>query len=227
MNFNIDKINEIVDYCKQIVEKVENSEKVQQFVKSTRDTITNEVAPALKTGIKKVACAANNIYEGVMEKIEEKMPQKIVGGNSFGCKLDNLQNFKSDVKSVAAFIAAAIWADNQYDDAEKSVVNEIAKAFKMEDLPSAVETELDIIKTYDGQGIVGNLKTAGEGVKGNDNMYIFEAVMYVLLSDNILSYQESCNLMTAADILGLDKNIALLMLADKVKDEPLMKVEFK
>lgn len=34
----------------------------------------------------------------------------------------------TDIKTIASFIAVAIWVDNEYDETEKTVVSEIADA---------------------------------------------------------------------------------------------------
>ena len=48
---------------------------------------------------------------------------------------------KTDIKNLAAFLAAAIWADGEYDEAEKIVLGEIADA--MERCKDSLTTETE------------------------------------------------------------------------------------
>ena len=54
----------------------------------------------------------------------------------------------TDIKHIAALVATAIWADGEYDAAEKIVVEEIADAFELnaEEFATAVEAELAAVE---------------------------------------------------------------------------------
>ena len=51
---------------------------------------------------------------------------------------------KTDIKHIAALVATAIWADGEYDEAEKIAVEEIAEAFELEAAALAQEVEAAI-----------------------------------------------------------------------------------
>lgn len=133
---------------------------------------------------------------------------------------------KTNIQNIAAFIAAAIWADEVYDEAEKIAVAEIEEALELEGLDAAVVAEIEKIKGVDGQAVSNYLVEAAEGVDDEEIAHVFEAVMQIVLSDGTLSYTEAANLFVAADALGLEHEFALLMIADMIKDEPELEVEF-
>ena len=58
---------------------------------------------------------------------------------------------KVTMDDFAALLAATIWADGIYAEAEKITLDEIADAFELdaEVLKAAVEGELEIIKDFD------------------------------------------------------------------------------
>ena len=54
----------------------------------------------------------------------------------------------TEMKHIAALVATSIWADGEYDAAEKIVVAEIADAFELgaEEFAAAVEAELAVVE---------------------------------------------------------------------------------
>lgn len=133
----------------------------------------------------------------------------------------------TNIQNIAAFLAAAIWADEVYDEAEKVAVAEVAEAIEEKDLAAAVDAEIEKIKDMDGQAVADYIVQAGEGVDDEDVAIIFEAVLQVMLCDGVFAYSEANNLLSVADALGLEHEYALLMIADMMKEEPEMEVTFE
>lgn len=132
---------------------------------------------------------------------------------------------KTDKKNIAAFVAAAIWADGQYDEAEKVTVGEIADALEISDFVAAVDAELEAVKELDGEAVAEYLAKAGEGVDDEEIGHVFEVALQIVLCDGVLAYDEVSNLFLMADALGLDHEYATLLLADMVKEEEDIEVE--
>lgn len=130
-------------------------------------------------------------------------------------------------KIIAAFVAAAIWADESCDEEEKAAVEEIAKALDLEGLEADVDAELAKLAAMDGQAVADYLVEAGKGVDDEAAAFIFEAVLQVVLCDGFLAYSEARNLLTVADALGLEHEYALLMVADMMKEENDVEVAFE
>lgn len=134
---------------------------------------------------------------------------------------------KTNNKNIAAFVAAAIWADEVYDEAEKIAVEEIAESLELEGFAADVEAELAKVEKMDGQAVADYLVEAGEGVDDEEIAFVFEAVLQIVLCDGVLAYSEARNLLTVADALGLEHEYALLMVADMMKEENDVEVTFE
>lgn len=134
---------------------------------------------------------------------------------------------KTNNKNIAAFVAAAIWADEAYDEAEKIAVEEIAEALELEGFSADVEAELAKVEKMDGQAVADYLVEAGEGVDDEELAFVFESVLQIVLCDGVLAYAEARNLLTVADALGLEHEYALLMVADMMKEENEVEVVFE
>lgn len=132
---------------------------------------------------------------------------------------------KTDKKNIAAFVAAAIWADGQYDEAEKVTVDEIADALEVEGFAAAVEAELEAVKELEGEAVAEYLVKAGEAVDDEEIGTIFEVALQIVLCDGALAYDEVSNLFIMADALGLDHEYATLLLCDMIKEESDIEVE--
>lgn len=133
---------------------------------------------------------------------------------------------KTDMKNLAAYLAAVIWADEAYEEAERVAVAEVAGALELDGLDQAVVAELALIKDMDGEAVSNYLVKAAEGIDDEEIAFVFEAVLQIALADGVLAYSEASNLLTVADALGLGHEYALLMVADMMKEEPEIEVDF-
>lgn len=133
----------------------------------------------------------------------------------------------TNIQNIAAFLAAAIWADEVYDEAEKIAVAEVAEAIEEDGLATAVDAEIEKIKDMDGQAVADYIAQAGEGVDDEEIAIVFEAVLQVMLCDGVFAYSEANNLLSVADALGLEHEYALLMVADMMKEESELEVTFE
>ena len=133
----------------------------------------------------------------------------------------------TEIQHIAALVATSIWADNQYDEAEKIAVNEIADAFELnvEDFLSAVEKELEVIESMDEEGVNAYILDHSANVDDNEAEMLLQAVLQVIIIDGVLGEEEIENVLSIASALGIDESRAVLMLADMVKDEPELQVE--
>ncbi|MDD6621525.1 MAG: TerB family tellurite resistance protein [Candidatus Limisoma sp.] len=133
---------------------------------------------------------------------------------------------KVTMDDFAALLAAAIWADGVYAEAETITLEEIADAFELnaDDLKAAVEGELEIIKDFDDAKMQEYISHAGAGVEREESMLVFEAIMQLLLSDGVLCREEVRNLLVAASVLDIDTDDVVLLVADMIASEPEMTV---
>lgn len=134
---------------------------------------------------------------------------------------------KTNNKNVAKFLAVAIMADGNYDEAEKIALTEIAEAFELDAdaLVEAVETEVRTVERLSDAKLKEYLCVASTEVVEDENNFIFEALLELVLADGILASEEVEILLECANLLAIPQSEAVLMLADMVKDEPEMEIQ--
>ncbi|MBO7054237.1 MAG: TerB family tellurite resistance protein [Bacteroidales bacterium] len=134
---------------------------------------------------------------------------------------------KTSIDNIATFLAATIMADGNYDEAEKIALGEIAEAFELKEdaLINAVDTEIAVQEKLSDKSLKEHLCVASTSVEGDENMYIFEAVLEIILVDGILTADEVDIMFYIADLLAISQSDAVLMLADMVKEEPELEIK--
>lgn len=135
----------------------------------------------------------------------------------------------TDIKTVASFIATAIWADNEYDEAEREAVGEIAEALEFDEqkFSAAVDEAVKELSKMDEYAVNAYLQRAADAVDDEEIGEVFEAALEIVLADNVLSGAEVSELLVMAQALGISEEDAVLMLADMVKEEPELQVDFE
>lgn len=133
----------------------------------------------------------------------------------------------TDIRHIAALVATSIWADGEYDAAEKIVVEEIADAFELnaEELSEAVEQELDVIKPMNEDEVNEYILEHSAEVEDEEAEILLQAVLQVVIVDGVLGEEEVENVLSIASALGIDDSRAVLMLADLVKEETELQIE--
>ena len=136
---------------------------------------------------------------------------------------------KTKIENIATIIAAAIWADGEYDPAEVITVEEIADALELN--LKTFKTEVDKqVKTFEKateNQANAILLDAAEGVAEDEVGIVFEVAMQMLLADSELSRNEVSNLLVIAKALGIETEDAILLLADMVKEEEYLEINFE
>jgi tellurite resistance protein len=135
---------------------------------------------------------------------------------------------KTDIKHLAAYVAVAIWADGEYDEAEKIVLEEIADAFELNEAEfiAAVEAALAEIENKSEEEIEEYLREHSVEVEEEEAEAIYLAALQIVLVDGVLGADEVSNLLAIASTLGIDDEVAILHLVEMVKEEPELEVEF-
>ena len=136
---------------------------------------------------------------------------------------------KTDLKTIASFIATAIWADGVYDEAEKVAVSEISDAleFDEKEFEDAVSEAVEEIKDMDEDAVNEYLQNAADAVDDEEIGIVFETALEIVLADGVLSEEEVAELLAMATALGISDEMAILLLADMVKEEPELNISFK
>ena len=92
---------------------------------------------------------------------------------------------KTDIKHLAAFVATAIWADGEYDEAEKIVLEEIADAFELneEEFIAAVEATRAEIENKSEEEIEEYLREHSVEIEEEEAEAIYLAALQIVLVD--------------------------------------------
>ena len=133
---------------------------------------------------------------------------------------------KTDIRHIAALVATSIWADGEYDAAEKIVVAEIADAFELnaDEFAVAVEAELAVIEPMNEDEVNAYILEHSAEVDDEEAEMLLQAVLQVVIVDGVLGEEEVENVLSIASALGINESRAVLMLADLVKDEPELQI---
>lgn len=132
----------------------------------------------------------------------------------------------TEIKHIAALVATSIWADGEYDAAEKIVIAEIADAFELnaDEFAAAVEAELTVVEPMNEEEVNAYILEHSAEVDDDEAEMLLQAVMQVVIVDGVLAEEEVENVLSIASALGIDESRAVLMLADLVKEEPELQV---
>ena len=135
---------------------------------------------------------------------------------------------KTNIKNLATILATTIWADGEYDEAEKISVEEIAEAFELDvnELLAAVNAEVEAISAMDEENVNEVLLQNAAEVDEDEAELVLQAVLQIATVDGVLCEEEVDNILSIASALGVNEAPAVLMLADLVKDEPELEVVF-
>ena len=135
---------------------------------------------------------------------------------------------KTDIKNLAAFLAAAIWADGEYDEAEKIVLGEIADAMELckDSLTTETEAAIAEFQQMDEDKVNEYLIEKSAEVDEEEAPLVYMAVMQIVTTDGILAVEEVEILLSIASSLGIEESYAMLLLIDLVKEESEMDLKF-
>lgn len=135
---------------------------------------------------------------------------------------------KTNIKNLATILATTIWADGEYDEAEKISVEEIAEAFELDvnELLAAVNAEVEAISALDEEKVNEVLLQNAAEVDEEEAELVLQAVLQIATVDGVLCEEEVDNILSIASALGVNEARAVLMLADLVKEEPELEIVF-
>jgi tellurite resistance protein len=128
----------------------------------------------------------------------------------------------TDIKHIAAVVATSIWADGEYDEAEKIAIEEIADAFELDatDFAKEVEAAIAEIEPMDEEQVNNYILEHSAEVEDEEAAMLYEAVLQIITIDGVVGTDEMENALSIASALGLDEAQAVLLFADLVREEP-------
>ena len=95
---------------------------------------------------------------------------------------------KTNIKNLATILATTIWADGEYDEAEKISVEEIAEAFELDvnELLAAVNAEVEAISALDEEKVNEVLLQKAAEVDEEEAELVLQAVLQIATVDGVL-----------------------------------------
>ncbi len=134
---------------------------------------------------------------------------------------------KTSIETLASLLATVIWADGEYDQAEKNTVILIAEALEIDRvaLSSAVDVAVKKISVLEETKVGEFAEAAAKAVAKDEAKVVFEIVIEIALADGIIASTEIENIHEIGAALGLSAAEITLLLVDMVADEEAFCVE--
>ena len=135
---------------------------------------------------------------------------------------------KTDIKHIAAITATAIWADGEYDEAEKIVVEAISEALELNasEFTQEVEAALAEIEPMDEDQVNNYILEHSAEVDDDEAEVLYEAALEVITVDGVVGVEEIDNVLAIASALGIDEAKAVLLFADLIREEPEVELAY-
>lgn len=134
----------------------------------------------------------------------------------------------TDIKVIAGLLASAIWADGEYDDAEKVALAEIADALELDEkaFDVAIDEALKVVNSKNEEELNQYLNECANKVDDSEIGIVFQAAIQLVVCDGTMSIDEIEILLAISNALGISDAMATMFIADMVKTEPELEIEF-
>ena len=136
---------------------------------------------------------------------------------------------KTAANTLASLLAACIWADGEYSEVERITADEIADAFGIpeKDFNKYMTAAVVEVQNLTPEAATEYAVKHAAKVDSEEAGEVFQAIMQMLLCDGVLTAGEVYNILAMAEALDIDRESAILMLCDMVKNEPELEVSFE
>ena len=132
---------------------------------------------------------------------------------------------KTESKVLATFLAAAVWADGEYNEFEQELVGEIGEELGIKSLKADLEAAIALVENLSEDDLDVALKDAAKKVNASEKEGILVLCLQMLCADAFLSTDEIENFFVFADILGVDEDAAENILDEYVNEEEDLIIE--
>ena len=132
---------------------------------------------------------------------------------------------KTESKVLATFLAAAVWADGEYNEFEQEPVGEIGEELGIKSLKADLEAAIALVENLSEDDLDVALKDAAKKVNASEKEGILVLCLQMLCADAFLSTDEIENFFAFADILGVDEDAAENILDEYVNEEEDLIIE--
>lgn len=132
---------------------------------------------------------------------------------------------KTDVKILSSFLAAAVWADGEYNEFEKEFVNDLAEELELPTLATSLEKEIKATEKLTEEQLADLLDAATKKVAEGEAEGILSLCLQMMCADAYLAQDEVDNFFAFAEILGVDDDAAQAILDEFVDEEEDLIIE--
>ena len=132
---------------------------------------------------------------------------------------------KTESKVLASFLAAAVWADGEYNEFEQELVQEIGDELGVKGLDKDLQEAIAATEKMSEDELADVLEEAAKNVVASEKEGILALCLQMLCVDAFLSSDEIDNFFAFADILGVDEDKAQEILDEFVDEEEDLIIE--
>ncbi|MBO7629394.1 MAG: TerB family tellurite resistance protein [Bacteroidales bacterium] len=129
----------------------------------------------------------------------------------------------TDPKTVARFLATAIWADGEFSEMERKCLHNIAQDYKLETLETDMESLLLEIAGLQGDALTDSLTSIAPQVDPEEKDNILALCLQLMGCDDYLADEEITNFFVIANILGIKEERALSLLSSLTSEEEVVR----
>jgi hypothetical protein len=132
---------------------------------------------------------------------------------------------KTDPKILSSFLAAAVWADGEYDEFEKEFVADLAEGLEVSTLTATLEAAIKETEKMTEEELAAYLEAAAKKVDAGEKEGILTLCLQLMCADSFLAQDEVDNFFAFADILGVNEEAATAILDEYVNEEEDLIIE--
>jgi len=132
---------------------------------------------------------------------------------------------KTKSKVLSSFLAAAVWADGQYDEFEKELVEELAEELGVKSLEKDLNEAIAKTEKMSEDELADFLENEAKAVDAEEREGVLMTCLQMLCADAYLGADEIDNFFSFADLLGVDEDAAEAMLDEFIEEEEDLNVE--
>ena len=132
---------------------------------------------------------------------------------------------KTNIEVVSSFLAAAIWADGEFDEFEKEFVNDLSKDLEQPKLVEALGKEIKATEAMSEEQLADYLEKASKNVDKEEREGVLALCLQLMCADAFLATTEVENFFSFAEFLGVNEDTANAMLDEFVEENEELIIE--
>ena len=132
---------------------------------------------------------------------------------------------KTNIEVVSSFLAAAIWADGEFDEFEKEFVNDLSKDLEQPKLVEALGKEIKATEAMSEEQLADYLEKASKNVDKEEREGVLALCLQLMCADAFLATTEVENFFSFAEFLGVNEDTANAMLDEFVEENVELIIE--